>query len=405
MQSLSWQTALGVTLLMQTVAAFLGQVLPVLAPLLTSGAGVSPQGIGYLSALTSFGTVLFLAFGGPLLARLGPVRSLQLGTGLAALSLLLATSGLWAGLLACALLLGVGYGPTPPAGSRILAATAPPRHRTLIFSLKQAGAPAGGAFAGLAIAPAASAWGWPVALAISLAIGLAACLVIAPLRPRMDVERDPARSVHPRVLFHPNTLALPMRALRSDPLLIPLTGLAVSFAVVQGCLFSFGVTFLATDRGLGLDRAGFAYGCMQLSGVVARIGLGWLADRTGRPAHNLTAQAYGAAVLVVAFAWIPDGASLPVVALICGAVGLLGASWNGIYLAEVARLAPPELIVDATSGSTLFTFLGYVAGPAVFSILVDLIGGWRLPFVLAAGQLAAMAAVQTVLLLRRARSP
>jgi hypothetical protein len=41
----------------------------------------------------------------------------------------------------------------------------------------------------------------------------------------------------------------------------------------------------------------------------------------------------------------------------------------------------------------------------VFSILVDLIGGWRLPFVLAAGQLAAMAAVQTVLLLRRARSP
>ena len=75
MQPLSWQTALGVTLLMQTVAAFLGQVLPVLAPLLTSGAGVSPQGIGYLSALTSFGTVLFLAFGGPLLARALPARA------------------------------------------------------------------------------------------------------------------------------------------------------------------------------------------------------------------------------------------------------------------------------------------------------------------------------------------
>mgnify|MGYP003347142796 CR=1 FL=1 len=46
-----------------------------------------------------------------------------------------------------ALLLGIGYGPMPPAGSRILAATAPKQHRSLIFSIKQAGAPAGGAIA------------------------------------------------------------------------------------------------------------------------------------------------------------------------------------------------------------------------------------------------------------------
>ena len=152
-----WVLALGITLGMQTVASFLDQSLPIIAPLLTAGAGLAPELVGNLSSLNSLGTLLFLLFGGPLLARLGPVRVLQAGVLAAVAGLLIASSSWWPALIVAALLMDVGYGPSPPAGSRILAATAPPQHRTLIFPIKQAGAPAGGALAGLILAPAAAA--------------------------------------------------------------------------------------------------------------------------------------------------------------------------------------------------------------------------------------------------------
>ena len=93
------------------------------------------------------------------------------------------------------------------------------------------------------------------------------------------------------------------------------------------------------------------------------------------------------------------------VAALAGAVGFVAASWNGIVMAEVARLAPLEKVAVATSGSTVFLFLGYVAGPAAFSVLVTMTGSWRLAFLLTAGQLAVFAVAQTVWLLSRYTAP
>ncbi len=225
--------ALSTTLGMQTVASFLDQSLPIIAPLLTAGVGLAPERVGNLSSLNSLGTVLFLLFGGPVLARLGPVRMLQAGALMAVCGLAVAASGWWPVLVVAALVMGAGYGPSPPAGSRILAATAPPQHRTLIFSIKQAGAPAGGAFAGLILAPAAAAWGWPSALLVAMAIGLAAAAIINPARQLLDSEREPERSIHPRALFNMRRVVAPFVMLKANPVLLAVTALAFSFAIVQ----------------------------------------------------------------------------------------------------------------------------------------------------------------------------
>jgi len=398
-----WVLALGTTLGMQTVASFLDQSLPIIAPLLTAGAGLAPERVGNLSSLNSLGAVLFLLFGGPLLARLGPVRMLQAGALAAVAGLLIASSGWWPALIVAALLMGVGYGPSPPAGSRILAATAPPQHRTLIFSIKQAGAPAGGALAGLILAPAAAAWGWPTALLVAIAAGLAAAAIIAPARERLDTEREPDRPVGLATLLHPCNVSAPFLLLMANPALLSVTALAFSLAIVQGCLFSFSVTYLVTARHLPLATAGLVYACLQLAGVVARIFLGWLADRTGRPAHNLTVQAFVAAAMVVGYSALPDQPPVVLAALVAAGTGFFAASWNGIYLAEVARLSPADKVTEATSSSAVVTFLGYVSGPSIFSLLVTWTGGYRLPFIAVAGQLAAMAAVQVLVLARRAQ--
>ncbi len=399
-----WVIALSTTLGMQTVASFLDQSLPIIAPLLMAGIGLAPERVGNLSSLNSLGTVIFLLFGGPVLARLGPVRMLQTGAMMAVCGLAVAATGWWPVLVVAALVMGMGYGPSPPAGSRILAATAPPQHRTLIFSIKQAGAPAGGAFAGLILAPAAAAWGWPTALLVAMAIGVAAAIIITPARQVLDTEREPGRSIHPRDLFDPRKVAAPYAMLKANPVLLGITALAFSFAIVQGSLFSFSITYLVIDLHMPLAVAGTVYACMQFSGVFARIFLGWLADRTGKPAHNLTIQAFIAAAMVVQYGLLPNQPSFLIAAVTAAATGFFAASWNGIYLAELARLAPPSQIVEVTSSSTVVTFLGYVAGPSIFSVLVTVTGGYRLSFLAAAGQLAVMAVIQMIVLARRGRS-
>lgn len=395
-----WIAALGATLLMQSVASFMTQSLPVVAPLITASAGLAPERVGNFSSLVAFGTVLFLLLGGPFLARLGPVRTLQLGAAICAAAMLTAGFGTVAALGLASLLLGVGYGPSPPAGSRILAATAPKEHRTLIFSVKQAGAPLGGAMAGLISAPIAASAGWPVALLVAVVTALVAAAVIQPLRAMLDTERDPARKVGLRDVFSPHSIAAPIAALRIDPLLPKLVALSVAFALCQGCLFSFTVTWLVETRGMGLVQAGSTFAVMQVAGVVARVLLGWIADRTGQATRNLVVQAFVASASVAALALLPVGAPALALMGLCGLAGFVGASWNGISLAEVARVSPPDRVGDVTSGSTLFIFLGYVAGPSAFSLLVTLTGGWVVPMLLVAGQLAIVAALVGVSLRR-----
>ena len=64
-------------MLMQLVASFMGQSLPVIAPLIMASTGLAPERVGNLSSLTALATVLYLMIGGVFLARMGPVRLLE----------------------------------------------------------------------------------------------------------------------------------------------------------------------------------------------------------------------------------------------------------------------------------------------------------------------------------------
>jgi MFS family permease len=85
-------------------------------------------------------------------------------------------------LVVAAVLLGAAYGPAPPAGSRILAATAPPRHRSLIFSIGQSGGTLGAVVAGLVAPPLALAFGWEAVCLLGLAATLATAFAVQPWR-------------------------------------------------------------------------------------------------------------------------------------------------------------------------------------------------------------------------------
>jgi predicted MFS family arabinose efflux permease len=217
---------------------------------------------------------------------------------------------------------------------------------------------------------------------------------VQPLRRALDAERDPARAVGPRALLAPANLAAPFAALRLHPLLVPLTALCFAFTVAGGALWALLVSFLVEARGLTLAQAGLAYAAMQAAGVAARVGLGWLGDRTGAATRNLLVQAFAAAAAALALlALVPAGAPLALFVLAAALAGGAASSWQGIALAELARVTPPERVAEATAGGSIVGFLGFAVGSAACAAAVSATGGWTAPLLLAAAQLAVAAVI------------
>jgi len=87
------------------------------------------------------------------------------------------------------------------------------------------------------------------------------------------------------------------------------------------------------------------------------------------------------------------------VAIVLGATAI---GWNGVYLVEVARLAPPGLAGQATGGCLFFTFVGVVVIPFLFGWLQRATGSYAVCFA-AAG--AVCAAIAVLLLIAKGPTP
>ena len=327
-----WLGPLTVALLMQVALSFLTRVIQVIGPVVTEEAGVPPEWIGQLAALNTVGMMLFLAVGGPALHRFGPVRSLQIGGLFGAAGLLLTLAGHWPLMLLASLLMGLGYGVTAPAGSDILARSAPANRRGVIFSIKQAGMPLGGVIAGLAVPPLLAAMGWRPALVIGALPVVLAVLLVEPLRRGIDGARDAvARLTLAQLLSAANVLR-PFRVLKTTPKLVRISFAGIAFAIGQGCMFSFQATFLNVEIGLSLAAAGTLFAATQAVGVVGRVAAGWIADRLGSGARALALLGLGSGAMLMVTALIGPGWGWGALLTWALLAGLMVGTWNGVYL-------------------------------------------------------------------------
>jgi MFS family permease len=380
----AWLAALGVALLLQTTTSLLLRSIPVLGPDMTGAARLPSEWIGHLSGIHAAGSIAFMLIGSAVLLRFGPVRSSQGGVVVGALALAAMAFGEWPVLVLAAALLGLGYGPAPPSGSEILARHAPPGHRSLIFSIKQSGVPLGGVIAGLVLPPAILAFGWQWAAALMAGLALIAAALVEPARRRFDAGRgDAAEAARVSLarLFSPANLKAPFAALFAARGLLPLTVGCILFSSVQGAFIAVFVSYLTAEIGYSLAVAGAAFSATQIASFGARVVMGWVADRIGSGVATLAILAAASCVAIGAVATIGQGWGIAALSAVAIFAGFASTSWNGVYLAEVARLAPPGRVGDATSGSTIFIFLGYFAGPIAFALGVALLGSYRAAFV------------------------
>lgn len=133
----------------------------------------------------------------------------------------------------------------------------------------------------------------------------------------------------------------------------------------------------------------------------ARLGWGWLADRLRSGSVALAIN--GAATIAGALFAAAIAPSWPfwAIALAAAAFGASAMGWNGVYIAAVARQAPPGGVGLATGGSLSVTYAGVIVMPPIFAALHDR-AQWSYGAIFVLSSLAALAGIACVLAARRA---
>jgi MFS family permease len=347
-----------------------------MAPAAAPALGLAPAAVGYFVTAVYLGSMVGTVAAGAWVGRFGPILVSQAGLLLCLLGLAVAATAMLPAVLVGALLIGLGYGPATPASSAILARAAPPHRLALTFSIKQTGVPLGTAIAGAAIPVLVLALGWQwAALIVGAACALCAAALV-PIRGRYDKARN--RAVPASLLSAFSPVGLVMR----NPTLRELSLVSFVYAGMQITLLAYLVSFLVESFSLSLVLAGMVMAASQITSVAARIAWGIFADRLAT--RRVTLGILGVGMGLTALSALAAKPDWPLWALFAFAMayGATAVGWNGVFLAEIARLAPRDRVSDATGGSAFFTFLGVVVTPPLFHLVLSATSSYGLTYAL-----------------------
>jgi MFS family permease len=367
--------ALIAMLAVQILTSMTGTTGSVLAPIAAPDLGVQTYLVGvYVGIIYGVGAFASATCSG-FIARFGAVRVSQTCMLLCASGLILGALGsVWSAVTG-ALLIGIAYGPSPVASSHILARLTPPAWMNLVFSAKQTGVPIGTGLSGLILPSLALGLGWQGAALVFASLCLLAAVSLQALRASLDDDRDPNRA-----LFALSSLFSSVRLVASDPDMRRLSIISFAYAGMQTILSAFLVTYLADRLGLAIVLAGFVLAISQASGAVARVVWGFTADRGGvDPVRLLAGLGVAMSAIAVITAFLSPDWPFALVVIVCGAFGATAAGWNGVFLAQLARLAPGR-VSEAAGGSHLATFGGVMVLPPVFSLILATTGSYAIGF-------------------------
>jgi MFS family permease len=379
------------TTAVQSVVVMASLLVPVLATVLASAAGIAPYLVGYYSAVI-YGLAAIGSFITPdLLRQFGGLRLHQIMLVLAAVAMLALIPATPLGFLVSALVLGAAYGPMNPASTAMLARRTPVAARARVFSLKQTAVPIGGALAGALTPVLAQMFGWRGAVAVVASACLGLALLLQGWRDELDSkdsDNDVARS----------SFWTPLRLVAQQAGLRPIAFASFAFGALQ---FSFGAMFptVLAHAGWRITDAGLVLATALVISTICRVIWGSVADRLGfrRMLAGMGAlMSLGALLAATVSASWSSAAIVTLAALF----GISAYCWAGIGIAETVRHAPPGRVSEATASTITLTFIGALVGPSLFSSIVSATGSFGLAFVVLGG----LTAVATVWLIVAERS-
>jgi nitrate/nitrite transporter NarK len=203
---------------------------------------------------------------------------------------------------------------------------------------------------------------------------LALAVAIEPWRTHYDYGLNPKASVSMRAILAP--IALVARESRLRQMAIA----SFVYGGVQITLVTYFVTFLIDRFGLTLVLAGLVMSVAQVGSIAGRIVWGILADRVFKRRTMLGLLGLGMGL--AAIGTVVSAADWPhwLLFAFASVFGATAVGWNGVFLAEVARIAPAARVSEATGGCLFFTFLGAVLTPPIFNAALTLTASYAAAF-------------------------
>jgi predicted MFS family arabinose efflux permease len=260
-------------------------------------------------------------------------------------------------------LVGAGLGPATAASSHILSKVAPLRLQPAIFSLKQSGVTVGGAIAGLAGPAIMTVWSWQGAMAVVAAACAGSALLLHPFVSRFDRYADPGAGRRTEFIG-------PIRTIIAAPTLRWMACGVLTMIVTQYGLITFLTLYLQEDIGLGVVVAGSVYAAAQAAGGVGRVAFGFVAGRLLPPLVVLAGLAGLATVSAIATTLFTPDWPLVAIYAVAVAFGASALGWNGVFIAETARLSPPGDVGRIIGAISAMVFAASIAGPGLFSAVL-----------------------------------
>ena len=358
------------TTAVQTLTAF-ALVLPsVLAPVAAPDLDMPAARVGVLVSVFFCAAIISGLLGSALSRRFGPIATLRYCVVLIAIALVVGAGAHIALVIGYAILAGIAHGVVNPVSSLVLVQAVPAGQRSIMFSIKQTGVPMGSAVAGLLLPPLLLVMNWRQAM---IGAALASVFLLLALRPFYSLF-DGDRQARAPIRF--SGVRESFAEIVGNPRVLQLVLTATVFALVQLSVTTFLIIYLHMELEYSLLAAGAVFSAMSIASVFGRVFWGWLADRTARPRMVLAALGFlmGACCLAGGF----FSTEWPLWAVIAIAIvwGGSAVAWNGVFLAEIARLAPQGKVAGMTSGAQAVFFTGSLIGTPVFGAIADVVGGF-----------------------------
>jgi len=353
-----------VTLAVQIQASLIVFTPPILAPDAQQAIGVSAAAVGLVTALIYLASVPSALISGLLVSRIGAIRVSQLCVLFASTGIILISTGDPLIIVIGALVVGIGYGAVTPSSSTVLADQAPKNVRSLIFSIKQSGVPIGGAIAGTLVPFLMYRFGWREAAIITGLIGFFVIVLAQLIQKKID--RPTLRSPE---LAQSLSLIKPIKFVFADRKLRELAVSSFAFSGMQMSLGSYLVVMLTEQAQLTVAVAGYALSVAMIAGVIGRLFWGGLADYGISPRRVLGFLGFLMGLSASAICFVNSEFSITLVYVLAFFFGASAVGWNGVYIAEVARIAPTGQTGMATGGSLAMTYSGVVLLPTSFWLI------------------------------------
>jgi hypothetical protein len=110
--------------------------------------------------------------------------------------------------------------------------------------------------------------------------------------------------------------------------------------------------------------------------------MGWVADHVVSSKTTLALASVASALSTIAFGLVSPDWPLWALLLLAAVGGIAVSGWNGVQIAEIARLSPPGLVGETAAGSVVLVYASNMGGPVGFAAIVALTGRFDIAFML-----------------------